>query len=160
MGMTLHKPRTNGRRCESLVLASQTLVCLDPVPRGIRYLPKGRAVPAASLVDFVGLVRDSGRFVCLDAKECHLKGRFPCGDASHVSPKQVEYLCRYGRLGALAGLLIESTAHHRLHWLPWWMLDPLPASYPWDQVPEIGSTAFTVNWGLVMQVDRREGAKP
>lgn len=151
MGLTLS---SRGRGCESLVMASQTLVCLDPVPRGIRYLPGGKAVPAASLVDFVGIVRDSGRLVCLDAKECHVKTRFPVGNADHVSPKQIEFLCRYGRLGALAGLLIESTAHARLHWLPWRMLDPLPASYPWEEVPEIGSTAFTVNWNLVMEVDR------
>lgn len=147
----MRKPRRNtGKGLESLVLASQGDVVLLKVPNGVQYLPGGKTVPKAGPVDFVGLHLPTKRMVILDAKQCDLVHRFPVGNTSSVKPHQIAELIRFGEAGAVSGLLIESTRHRRLHWLPWQMLMRCPPSYPWASIPEIGPSTHAVQWDKVL----------
>lgn len=156
MGLTLS---SRGRGCESLILASQTAVALVKVPSAVQFIPGGKIVKKKGPCDFVGLVRGTSRMVILDAKECDLRLRFPVGNKDHVPEHQREQLVHFGQLGALAGLLVESTAHGRLHWLPWRMLIDAPPSYPWEAIPEVGPASRLIDWARVFAADAARDGK-
>lgn len=146
------RTRNTGKGLETLVLASQGQVVLLKVPNGVQWLPGGKTVPKAGPCDFIGLHLPTKRMVILDAKECGLVHRFDVGDGSKVKPHQIEELVRFGRAGAIAGLLVERTRTRQLYWLPWQMLDvrPLPPSYQWDELYEIGPSTHAVQWDKVL----------
>ncbi len=144
-------------RLESVIVASQTSVRLTHVAQAAQWRrdkPKpygGR--PGVSLkpikgpVDFFGCVRRTGRMICLDAKMVGLVTRCPIGDSSHFPTHQYAMLDNYGRDGAIAGFLIEATAHNRYFWASWkFFSGPPPASVPWDALLYIGPTTHSIDW--------------
>jgi len=148
-----------GKALESLILRSQGAACgaiYQKVPNGIQWVGGGKSFPCKSPVDFMGLLTDgTARSLVFDAKECKLVTRFPVGHKDHVSPHQLEQLIRYGRSGALAGLLVAATSTRRLYWLSWRYLVNAPPSYPWDdpRMVDIGSAAMAIDWRKVATAD-------
>jgi hypothetical protein len=142
-----------GRHLEALVIASNCRsngATLVKVPNGVRWLPGGKTIPVKSPVDFSGTL-DGGRHIVFDAKECALPDYFEV-NAAKVAAHQIAELVRHGQQGAVAGLLIEATAHGTLHWLNWTRLVDCPPSLRWDAIPVVGLASKAVSWRGVARV--------
>ena len=149
---------SSGKTLEKLVAASSgPVVCLTQIPNGIQFKPRGEFFFKPSPPDFAGTVCASGRSVWLDCKEERNRTSFNAQD-DHVKPHQVETLVAHGRAGAVSGLLIRQVHGERLRWLDWKRLEHKAASYPWDDLPDVGdATAAVVDWDLVLLASMRAG---
>ncbi len=114
--------KTNrGRRLETAVLASQrTYIRVRKTSAGVKWLPGGRQVLQRGPVDFVGTICGTGGSICFEAKQTDDPIRFAF---DLIKRHQITDLVDQGSAGAVAGVLIESTAVRRYFWLPWHQLD-------------------------------------
>lgn len=106
-------------------------------------------------VDFYGLERATGRMILFDAKTDGTERRFNVAHHVRGREQQMEELIRYGRFGAHAGLLIESTVRKRYFWLPWPMLLPVCArrivSYAWEELIDAGDARRMIDWNPIFR---------
>lgn len=134
--MRLQSPHANkGRSLELTVQASTgNLLELVKVPNGVRYKAGGGTFPVPSPVDYLGLVRATGRAICFDAKKCALKKAFPIGNRDHFPAHQRDFLIRFGEAGAVSGLLVESEKLGRYLWMDWKIIRECEGkpSVPWE----------------------------
>jgi penicillin-binding protein-related factor A (putative recombinase) len=145
--------KPGGKRLETLVVSSQQGVVLTKMPSAARWIGR-KTIAVKGPCDFFGMYLATREFLIFDAKECELATRFPAGNPDHVRPHQIEELTRYGRNGAISGLLILRTTTDDLHWLPWEMLVDCPPSYRWEEIPHVGSAKVAIDWDRVRQVAR------
>lgn len=142
-----------GSHLEKLILASSGGdMLLEKIPSGSRWIGPGKSVPTKSPVDFMGVWRPTMRCVVLDAKTCSLAGpSFPLGNADHFPEHQREQIVRFGKHGAVAGLLILRMKTDMLYWISWHTIDgPMGrASIAWDDMAWIGPAGKAISWELI-----------
>lgn len=146
------KPRalgTSGKSLELVVANGGGVIEWTRVPNGVKYVRGGDTVPTKSPVDFIGTVIGTGRAVFCDAKRCSQKTGYNA-QRDHLKPHQISELVRHGRAGAIAGLLIESTAEGAFYWLGWRDLQQNKASYRWAELRRVGMSNVAINWRLVI----------
>jgi hypothetical protein len=144
---------SKGSGFEAIVLASQSLTLVTKIPNGHRYLKGGNLQPIKGPVDFMGMVKGSGRMMVFDAKECSQLLRFPCGNETHVPRHQVEHIVRYGSAGALAGLLIwaKHPGVAQYFWMNWTLMKGLlPSSIAYENLFPICTDKLNVQWDRVI----------
>jgi hypothetical protein len=151
-------PGSSGKSLELIVSNGGGVIEWTKVPNGVQYLPGGKTIPKKSPVDFIGTVIGTGRAVFCDAKQDADKTAFDA-KRDHLKPHQVAELIRHGRAGAISGLLIESTAHGRLHWLPWVRLVNWQPTYRWEDVLDLGPSNAAINWRWVIATVEAAHAK-
>lgn len=140
-------PHANrGRPLEQLVIDTlPDWICLDKTRAGVRTLKGGRIIGCAGPPDFLGTIQ-GGRSICFDCKQTSEKYSFP---VAVVPAHQRRWLVRNGRMGAVAGLLIEATAEGRLYWMGWKLLEGMGDRWEWKQLVEVGQGA--IDWSLIVE---------
>ncbi len=125
--MKLQSPHANkGRGLERIIITSAGgRVLLDHHGQQARRIEGNRLIAQRGPVDFSGTVVGCGRSFRCDAKVCSLPASFPVGDDTHFPAHQRFNLISHGEVGAIAGLLVESTAREAYFWLDWTHLKDL-----------------------------------
>ena len=146
-----------GRRLESAVIASQRdVIRVRKTSAGAKWLAGGKAVRQVGPPDFIGTVVGSGRSICFEAKQSDRPNGFPL---DMVRPHQLDYLTEQGQAGAVAGVLVESTAKRLYLWLTWGDLNGALRSglrsIPWGdgRFFELGHTSYAIPFDRVPGVE-------
>lgn len=79
-------------------------------------------------VDFCGTIKGTGRAFLTDAKSTEHPTHFKF---SMLSDEQHRELVDHGKVGAVAGVIIESIAMGKTYWLPWTVLNTNERSIAW-----------------------------
>lgn len=148
------RPGTSGKSLEALILASPGAV-LTHVGQAAKRIQGGKVVAVRGPVDFFGTLAPGGRAIAIDAKRCELVRRFPVGDLTHLPQHQRAELVRYGRAGAVAGLIVEAAARGQLYWCGWQWLEAPPPSLAWDELYYLGKSSEPVRWSDVVAANAR-----
>jgi|GEM_PF-4410288 len=144
------RQRTNGKALERIVLTYPG-VPITQVPQAARVIRKGGqafTLRQRGPCDFFGCI--NGRMLVFDAKESGLAHRLQTSDC-HLPAHQRSELIRYGREGAIAGLLVMRTTDGALFWCDYRLLVMPGPSIAYEAMSAL-SRGGPVNWFEVERV--------
>lgn len=158
-----NKPRRSGREGKSLeilVANSQFGVKLHQNHiSAIRTADGWKEL--ASPVDFFGFVVSPHRVVLLDCKQSNDTARFITSTTTLKEHQRLQ-LIDWGQLGAVAGLIAESTATSGIYFVPWWMILDRRPSIPWEELPFIQPSTRLImasDWAKIVAANDARGGK-
>lgn len=152
-----------GKTLEKLVADEQKRILAKPavvltfVRQEARWLPdhatgKSKLVAMKGPCDAFGTYRGSGRSIVFDMKECADTVSFDA-NTSALKEHQVSQLIRQGQAESVAGLLILQSVTGEIRWLSWTRLVDRKPTYPWKDIPCVGSLKKGTDWTEIITAD-------
>lgn len=160
LSLAARKAQSTGAGFQKVILASLSLmtcpVALEELPScGAKFITKGRFIRLPIPCDLVGCVRGCGVAFHADAKSLgDSYATFPLTDRKKIEPHQILHLCRMGRAGAVAGMLVESKRVAMYLWLDWRHLEGRER-IAWDDPcwVRLGNTGRLVNFAPIVEAE-------
>lgn len=149
---------TNGRSSEhAAMLAISKHVALLNIPRiGAKQIGKDRLIRQKVACDICGTIKGSGRSFVTDVKHCDAKARFTF--STYAKQHQIDELIAQGAAGAVAGLLVESSAIKAWFWIPWHCLKETGIDWMDDRNIIIGPTTHLPKIELILHREEAHAA--